>query len=479
MSVEAKHLEPALALAGRPEYAAVTGLASFVVEDGGMKAYAVTTPPANGTLTFSERDMLALMREFGITHGVIKNFMNFIPRGRKAKTLVAVGTPPVPGRDAVLRILQQETPDDEHARDGSRDHRQVQHFIKVNAGEIVAEKIPATPGVPGMTVTGEPVPAAPGRDILVMPGRNTILSEDGNTVMAAETGVLQAQDGHIDVAQLLEIHGDVDYSVGNIDFQGCVRVTGDVLPGFKIEASDAIEVLGFVERATLVAGGDIVLHSGYCGDANCYIKTCGNLTARSLENADAKALGNMTIGKYLVNSSVVAGGDVTVLDRRKGRIAGGRIVAGGNVHSRNIGSPSSASTIIDIGNSVELGTDKSLHFNTMRYYENRLEKINAAIALLRKRHLDAPLTGRELETLHALENKARLCRERIRGLFRSGMAFQLKKKQVIQSAVLVTGTGYAGVQIQAAPEFFEFKDDLENVVVTQMTGVLAARAAEN
>jgi uncharacterized protein (DUF342 family) len=479
MSVEAKHLEPALTLAGRPEYAAVTGLASFVVEDGGMKAYAITTPPANGMLTFSERDMLSLMREFGITHGIIKEFMNFIPVGRKAKTLVAVGTPPEPGRDAVLRVLQQEPPDDEHGRDGSRNHRQVQHFIKVNAGEIIAEKTPATPGVPGMTVTGEPVPAAPGRDILVLPGRNTMLSEDGATVMAVETGVLQAHGDHIDVAQLLEIHGDVDYSVGNIDFQGCVRVTGDVLPGFKIAASDSIEVLGFVERATLEAGGDIVLHSGYCGDANCYIKTCGSLTARSLENADAKALRDLRIGKYLVNSSVVAGGDITVLDRRKGRIAGGHIVAGGNVNSRNIGSPSSASTIIDIGNSVELGTDKSMHFNTMRYYENRLEKINTAIALLRKRHISAPLNDRELEALHALENKARLCREHIRNLYRTGMAFQLKKKQVNRSAVHVPGTGYAGVQIQAAQDYFEFKDDLENVVVNRMAGVLAARAAEN
>jgi len=480
MSVEARNLSsqyPHIALASNPDYSAVTGLVSVVVEENGMKAYAITTPPMNGVLNFSEQEMLALVRNYGVTHGLIKDFINFIPVGKKAKTLVAVGTHPTPGQDAQLKVNLVQESRELPADTGKRDHRDVNHFIKVHPGEIVAEKTPATPGTPGMTVTGEPVPATPGRDILLMSGQNTILSNDQTVIMATDSGVLQQNGDHIDVAKLLEIEGDVDYSVGNIDFEGCVHVRGDVLPGFTIIASDSIEIDGFVERSTLEAGGDIQLHNGYYGDGNCHIKACGNLTARSLESANVKVLKNLNIKKYMVNSTVIAGGDVSILDKRRGRISGGRITAGGNLHSCHLGSPSSVCTIVDIGNSVEIGADKSMHFNMSRYYDQRLEKINGAIALLRKRHMDTPLNTKETQILHTLEGKARQCREQIRNLFRSNMAFQLKKKQENTSYVRISGTGYAGVQIQAASEFMDFNDDFTNVVVQQLTGSLVARSA--
>lgn len=35
------------------------------------------------------------------------------------------------------------------------------------------------------------------------------------------------------------IKGDIDYSVGNIDFKGSVRIGGNVVAGFSIKATEA------------------------------------------------------------------------------------------------------------------------------------------------------------------------------------------------------------------------------------------------
>lgn len=48
-------------------------------------------------------------------------------------------------------------------------------------------------------------------------------------------------------------------SMGNIDFNGDVNITGSVRSGVTVHAMGSIYVGGFVEGATLIAGKDIVL----------------------------------------------------------------------------------------------------------------------------------------------------------------------------------------------------------------------------
>ena len=50
-------------------------------------------------------------------------------------------------------------------------------------------------------------------------------------------------------------------SMGNIDFNGDVNITGSVRSGVTVHAMGSIYVGGFVEGATLIAGKDI---EGWC-----------------------------------------------------------------------------------------------------------------------------------------------------------------------------------------------------------------------
>ncbi|MCD8491911.1 MAG: FapA family protein [Geovibrio sp.] len=60
----------------------------------------------------------------------------------------------------------------------------------------------------------------------------------------------------------------MDYSTGNIVFNGVVHIRGDVLSGFSVKAEKDIMVEGIVQDATMVAGGSIVIKTGIKGEVN-------------------------------------------------------------------------------------------------------------------------------------------------------------------------------------------------------------------
>ena len=59
----------------------------------------------------------------------------------------------------------------------------------------------------------------------------------------------------------------VDLSTGNINFDGSLHIKGDVADGVAVDVSGSVLVEGVVARATIVAGGDIVIKNGIIGGA--------------------------------------------------------------------------------------------------------------------------------------------------------------------------------------------------------------------
>jgi uncharacterized protein (DUF342 family) len=180
------------------------------------------------------------------------------------------------------------------------------------SGETLVEAVPATEGTMGHTVLGADLPQTPGEpiDLAALAGENTEI--DGNFLKATVSGEPVLNGEKVEVAEVMEVPDDVDFSTGNIRFPGSVEVKGGVRPGFTMEVRDNLTVGGSVEGAHLAAAGDLL------------------------------------VGEDIVRSNVGVLGKITVAGR--GRIVGGRVSAGTAIHAKSIGAPTGVRTIVAVGN---------------------------------------------------------------------------------------------------------------------------------
>src|SRR5690606_32591089 len=105
-------------------------------------------------------------------------------------------------------------------------------------GQLVATLVPPQAGKGGVGVNNEPLPPIFGKPARFKIGKNVVLNQEGNALYAAIDGLISlTEDGKVNVFPVYEVKGDVDYSVGNIDFVGTVVIRGNVLTGFKVKAA--------------------------------------------------------------------------------------------------------------------------------------------------------------------------------------------------------------------------------------------------
>ena len=116
------------------------------------------------------------------------------------------------------------------------------------------------------------------------------------------------------VSDILEVK-DVDSSTGDIDYEGSVKINGNVCANFSVRAKGDIEVSGVVEGAYLEAGGDIIITRGMNGMIKGTLKAGGNIVAKFIENAKVHADGYIST-ESILHSDVYAASEVLVSGRR-------------------------------------------------------------------------------------------------------------------------------------------------------------------
>lgn len=128
---------------------------------------------------------------------------------------------------------------------------------------------PPVPGIPGITVTNEPIPAQPTYPVKVQLGKGVTAIENGTKIVAVETGrPYIEQKGMLVKVSIIEklIHqGDVNIASGNIRFKGDVDILGNVENGMIVEAEGNITVLKNVNRANVVSKQAIFIGQNVIG----------------------------------------------------------------------------------------------------------------------------------------------------------------------------------------------------------------------
>lgn len=276
--------------------------------------------------------------------------------GETCESIIATGKQCVNGVNASIdrkvplareRLLQPQ-----EREDGTVDMHNLGAIIMVDTKDLLLVKHPSTEGSKGYNIHGEMLAPIPGKDILLTVGNGTELcSSNPNHLIASVAGQPVETKTGMQVDDVLSIK-DVDVGYGNVDFKGSILVTGDVHEGMVVKSSGDITVMGFVDSATLIADGDVIVSKGIIGrqlkekELSTKIRSKGQICAQFIQYSDLEADGEILVTKQLLHSHTKTKQKLTVSDPngRRGDLVGGIVKADNGVIAVIIGATAGTKT---------------------------------------------------------------------------------------------------------------------------------------
>ncbi len=288
----------------------------------------------------------------GIDDDALPRLLAEAPPGKSANGLMASGILPLRGDDGSLAYSfvslepppVQSSADDDDAEKRQVDFRVVQQFINVEPEQEIGRILPPTAGTPGKTVRGKPVPAEAGKPLLLKLGQNVYSGgNEGELLFAEVHGRVKREGETIHVVEEYVVDGNVDFSVGNIRFNGFVEVHGDVLDGFQVSASKGLKITGNVGACRLISHGNIEF-CGMDGQGKGSILCNGTITAHFIHDSTIECWDNMLVDVELRNCSIHCRGSLST-----GMLSGGDCVTLSGLEAKKLGAPSAVKTVIHCG----------------------------------------------------------------------------------------------------------------------------------
>lgn len=390
------------AVANGGQETGIHGLILEVDEDKLTAKLCLSAPLEDETLDASE--VITLLQEnFKLTNidtQALVDAVNTWNEGEnlEEKVLIAKGTPPIDGQDAVIvwtesyfdRSFSADADDSERI-----DHFNISKIQVVSEGDVIGSIKPPTKGIKGKDIFGNEIPAKDGALPSTKIGRNLVIDEKGKEITATVEGQITLHNDIASVQPVLEINGNVDFDVGRIDFPGTVIIRGNIQDGFTVIAGEELRVMGLVEAAHLESKGDMFLKGGASGKSKGKIICGGNFYARHLDNVEVEAEGDLEIKNEAVNCILHT---KTVLKSPKGSIIGGEIIANKGGEIGTLGSDAAVSTKIFIGHDFEA----EVQIETLNHEEKELQEKSKELEKEIKQEAYA-ITGRGAQAEEAHE----------------------------------------------------------------------------
>lgn len=419
----------------------------------------------------SEGAIRQFLKEKGINYGIIEENLNNLLEKQlyNQEIMIAQGTKPEDGTDGYYeyKFNMDFSKKPKIRPDGTVDYWSIKMVETVEEGQVIAIYHKAYHGKDGTNVKGNIALAKRGRDQVPLRGKGFERSEDGSIYTALINGKIEMMNGRITILPVYEINGDVDLSVGNIDFRGDVIIHGGVCSGVSIKATGSVTIDGIVEGAQIEAGKDMVLRSGVMGASRASITSRGNISAKFFEYTRVHANGSIQADVFL--NCKVSSGKSIVLDGKKASIIGGDIWAIERIAVHTLGSDGEVKTKVRIGNDEAVKRRISILRNKIEVERENLQKIEDGLKmlqdvksdprrteLLRVKIRDSALLADDTAELEKLENQV----ERARG-----------------GNIMVQGKVYPGVcvemdelrvNVKEEQERLEFVKNMDKIVMCQL-----------
>ncbi|WMJ82901.1 DUF342 domain-containing protein [Oscillospiraceae bacterium LTW-04] len=281
---------------------------------------------------------------FGVDEEALNSFFTTNPDSLLYNTpiVVAQGVSAVEGKDGYVKELFARTSKShfDQRPDGSIDFKNMHIVNNISKGTVICEIINPVQGTLGTSIYNKPLRPRTAKAPAVPRGENVDLvtiDEYMCQLVAAIDGNLVYKDKRFCVEHTFKVNGNVNNSVGNINFTGNVIVTGDVCEGYSIRTNGDVTVYGIVEGASIYAGGNIILQKGINGMGKGILEAQKDITAKFIENCTVRAGGDIK-SESVINSTVEADGGLMLIGR--GTLVGGNITVFGSVDAKIVGSRS-------------------------------------------------------------------------------------------------------------------------------------------
>jgi len=308
----------------------------MLLSEDGWAVKMTLYPPLDSTVLPDTADISALLEKADVRWGVReKNITACIEKVRTEKRplknqVIARGRLPVNGENARLRIdivIGEQA--GKELGDGRMDFRERRLFVGVDKGQLLATKVPATTGIPGVNIYGQEIPQVPGRDLTIKTGEDILYDAETGEIRAAFAGVLSVvSDTAVRVTSKHVISGDIDYHTGNIDSRDAVDISGSIKPGFKVITGGDVVIGGSVESAHIISHGNVVIKGGITGK-EAIVEADGDLDVPVIGNGVVSCQGNVRVGREAYYTEIRCLQDITCTGQA--RVLGSDLFAGGSI----------------------------------------------------------------------------------------------------------------------------------------------------
>ncbi|MDQ7014137.1 MAG: FapA family protein [Planctomycetota bacterium] len=290
-------------------------------------------------------------------------------------------TLPVNGVDAWIEWMDGFNPSEmndspEADQSGTIDYYNRQSFIRVSKNEPIATLHAHTEGEDGLDVCGGTLTATAGKRLGMTIDKSLVLSDDRQLVAQID-GVLKLCKGKLRVEPVLEIAGAVDFSTGNIDFDGDVMIREDIRDHFRVRATKDVTIEGLIDASHITCGGNLYARRGVAGRDEGTLDIGGDAEIGYIEQARGKIEGSLSILREIMHSTLEIGKDLT---GDAGRVIGGSLHVLGDVRLAEIGSRGDTPTKLILGPKSELTDEGEAAANT--HVLNEIEKMRNELRVL-------------------------------------------------------------------------------------------------
>ena len=439
----------------------------------------LTAPEPGGAMIDFETAKQKIIRE-GVVHGLDEQALRYvlIEKAYDQRHVVGKATPPADGEDGKLVFhfsTDERTGRPREIGGGRVDYKSLDLFVPVKEGQLLVTKTNSTEGTPGITVRGKPVRQRPGRAVALPKGKNIVINPERTEIHAKIPGYVEWAKGAVNVSNVYIVEGDCGPSVGNIDFDGSVQISGNVLTGHIVKATGSIVIGGVVGATDIIAGGNVEIKLGLQGVGKGKIEAGGNISMMYIERGTAIAGGSITVDTSI--HSVLEAGKSLIAKGTRGSIIGGRAGAAHEVIVNSIGSDSYALTEVEVG----IMPHKRAR---LTFIEKEKERLSGEI--LKLNQLDAYLE----------KSKDRLDAETYDKLYRSGAEnrrlytelqeeytnelkeIKYEMEHATEGKVHVFDTVHPGARIIIASDIYKVNDAIQYTTFKYREGMIVTGTCE-
>jgi uncharacterized protein (DUF342 family) len=365
--------------------------------------------------------------------------------------IVAQGIPPINGSDGSIELhfnVEKKEYDFKILPDGRIDYKNTADILMAQDGQLLATLTDPQKGIAGSDVFNTPVYPEDGKPANLVAGKGVRLSDDKKQFFAACKGCLLYNKPTLEVVDTYIVKGDIDYSTGNVHFNGTVIITGNVPDGFEVKAEGDIIIMRNVEAARLEAGRDVFVKGGVQGKGKGIICAGRDIFVEYVQNGHLEAQGVIEIGNFAINSYIATTNQL-FLTKKRGTLIGGESYALRGFDVKSLGSEQGVKTYVEAGTDIitqkkitEFMEVANLMSTNLKKIDDTLKtvsaafKTNPALAVSRK-----PLVIKALEKRAEIDMNLKLINAKI---------LQLTETSVFSDAcfVKVLETCYSDVTIK-------------------------------